>query len=118
MWAAGALFYHMLSGNPPFQGESLGEVFDRVANEPPLPMAASPETPIDEPLENAVVEAVPEVGRRREGEQAPPQEGDEDADDQPETAAPVEVARQRRAFSRRATSTSGERHPPETEFPT
>lgn len=41
VWAAGALFYHMLTGRLPFAGNSSGEVFDRIANGTPEPMRSS-----------------------------------------------------------------------------
>lgn len=38
VWGAGAMLYHMLTGRHPFPGTSPGEIFDRVANEDPVPM--------------------------------------------------------------------------------
>ena len=51
VWAAGALFYHMLTGCLPFPGTSSGEILDRVSNETPRPMEPSQDGQIDEPLE-------------------------------------------------------------------
>ncbi|MEM7147010.1 MAG: protein kinase, partial [Verrucomicrobiota bacterium] len=51
VWAAGALFYHMLTGKIPFPGTSSGEILDRVSNEDPLPMEPSPEGLVDGQLE-------------------------------------------------------------------
>lgn len=41
VWGAGALFYHMLTGQVPFPGASSGEVLDRVTNHDPVAMNRS-----------------------------------------------------------------------------
>lgn len=50
VWAAGALFYHMLTGALPFPGGSSAEIFDRSANHDPVPMSKPPEK-VDRALE-------------------------------------------------------------------
>lgn len=50
VWAAGALFYHMLTGRIPFPGTSSGEILHRVANEAPAAMQSSA-MPVDKELE-------------------------------------------------------------------
>jgi serine/threonine-protein kinase len=40
IWALGVIAYELLSGQPPFAGETLGETFAKIISEPPPPIGA------------------------------------------------------------------------------
>ncbi|WP_394822995.1 serine/threonine-protein kinase [Pendulispora albinea] len=47
VWALGAIAYHLMSGAPPFEGSSVGEVFEAVSTREPIPLRGRrPEVPM------------------------------------------------------------------------
>jgi WD40 repeat protein len=48
VYSLGSILYHLLTGRPPFQGETLAEVFRQLAdNDPPAPSLLTPKVPRD-----------------------------------------------------------------------
>src|SRR6185295_16740613 len=45
VFSLGALLYHLLTGTPPFPGRAAVEVFERISQGPPSPLALRPELP-------------------------------------------------------------------------
>ena len=64
IWALGTILYELLTGEPPFNGETLGEVFAAVMTaEPRPPRASRPDIP--EGLEHALMRALEKDPARR-----------------------------------------------------
>jgi serine/threonine protein kinase len=66
VYGLGATLYHLLTGHPPFQGESIGHTLDQVLHQEPVPpRLVNPRTPQD--LETAQMPTDPNNVSRRRG---------------------------------------------------
>jgi TolB-like protein/predicted Ser/Thr protein kinase len=61
LFAAGVVFYEMLTGRPPFNGRTAAQIFQAILNEPPPPLAGDAAvTAFDRVLRRALAKSAPE----------------------------------------------------------
>lgn len=64
VWALGIILYELLSGKPPFQGDTVGETFARIFSDDPAPVRSTrPDVPAQ--LEGAIMQCLRRDPRQR-----------------------------------------------------